>query len=92
MNPRLRKILAAIFRPTPEQREAQKRKLDGGIARVHGAIDSFDKMMDELSQGLREATGGSGGDPVEGIMGKRDRMPDLHKAVFGKGTKERQAF
>lgn len=91
-NERIHGIVRSVLRPTPEQRKAQKKKLDRGISKVTNGIGQFDSMMDEFSDGLRKATGGIGADPVEGIMGKRDRTPDLHDAVFGKSTKRRQAF
>lgn len=71
---RLRGILKAILRPTPAQRIRQKQQLENGIKKMHRGIDTFDKMMDDLSESLRKQTGrGHDDDPVDLIMGKRNR-------------------
>lgn len=72
------KILKALLRPTPSQRIQQKQKLDHAIEKVQSGIDTFDGMMDDLSESLRKQTGrGHDDDPVDLIMGKRN-----HTKVF----------
>lgn len=79
----LRGIMLALLRPTPQQKASQKRALESGIAKLKTGIDHFDAALDDLSAGLRDATGSRGNDPVRAVFG--DRKPgDLHKAVFGR--------
>lgn len=95
---RLRGFARAMFRPTIQQRQSQRKSLDTGIKKVKGAIDNFDRSMDSLSKGLNGAVSkGHREDPVELVFGKRGtarkagrakrREPDNVERIMGKRRK-----
>lgn len=80
-------LLKSLLRPTVQQRAQQRKKLNRSIGSVTKGIDQFDKMMDDLSDGLRKSVGSPKADVHSVIFGGRNR-----DASFLTGHKRRKSF